>query len=110
MVRDAYVAIADPTRRAILSLLLETDVLAAGDIAARFRSVSRPAISRHLRILRECGVVIAFRHGKTHNYALNPEPIAAIRAGWMEGFADRQTQSLANLRRIVEGGADDGGG
>ena len=102
MVRDAYVAIADPMRREILGLLIDQDAIAAGDIAARFAHVSRPAISRHLRVLRECGVVISFRHGKTQNYALNPEPIDDIRTGWMQGFAKKQSKSLVTLRKIVE--------
>lgn len=102
MVRDAYVAIADPTRREILSLLMDQETIAAGDIATQFDNISRPAISRHLRILRECGVVISFKHGKTQNYALKPEPIDEIRTGWMQGFAKRQMKSLSTLRNIVE--------
>ena len=104
MIRDTYVAIADPTRREILEVLLDRDVVSAGDIAAEFRGVSRPAISRHLRILRECGVVTSFRSGKSKNYALNPKPINAIREGWLSGFAGKQQQSLNALRDIVETG------
>lgn len=103
MNRDAYVAIADPTRREILDLLNEREVVIAGDIAARFRHVSRPAISRHLRILRECGVVTSFRRGKTQNYALNPAPINDIRRGWLQGFANKQMKSLKALRELIEG-------
>ena len=102
MHRDAFVAIADPTRREILDLLVERDVLGAGDIAARFQAVSRPAISRHLRILRECGVVVSFRRGKTQNYSLNPAPLNEIRDGWLSGFAQKQVRSLKTLREIVE--------
>ena len=57
--RDTYVAIADPTRRRILDLLHKKGVLAAGDIAGCFMTVSRPGISKHLRVLRDCGVVEA---------------------------------------------------
>lgn len=102
MIRDAYVAIADPTRREILDLLREREVIGAGEIAARFQEVSRPAVSRHLRILRECGVVVSFRRGKTRNYSLNPAPLNDIRQGWLEGFAGKQVKSLAALRRVVE--------
>ena len=62
--RDAYVAIADPTRREILGMLRDRGRLQAGEIAARFPSASRPGISRHLRVLRECGVVHCEREGK----------------------------------------------
>jgi DNA-binding transcriptional ArsR family regulator len=102
MIRDAYVAIADPTRREILDLLRDREVVAAGEIASQFRGVSRPAVSRHLRILRECGVVNTFKHGKTHNYSLNPAPINEIRQGWLSGFARKQMRSLKSLREIVE--------
>jgi DNA-binding transcriptional ArsR family regulator len=102
--RDAYVAIADPTRRDILDLLALKPVLPAGEIARQFGHVSRPAVSRHLRVLRECGVVRSFQRGKTQNYALVPEPINALREGWLAKFGDKQTQSLAALRRIIESG------
>ena len=100
--RDAFTAIADPTRREILDLLLANETLAAGDIANRFSSASRPGISRHLRVLRECGLVNVERDGKTQNYTLNPQPLKDIRDGWLAGFATMQTQSLAALRRRVE--------
>ena len=77
--RDAYTAIADPTRREILGLLRDRGSLMAGEIAANFASASRPGISRHLRVLKECGVVTSRREGKTHNYSLRPEPLTEIR-------------------------------
>jgi DNA-binding transcriptional ArsR family regulator len=100
--RDAYVAIADPRRREILDLLYVRQIASAGEIAASFRGVSRPAISRHLRVLRECGVVISFRSGKTQNYALNPEPIKDIHEDWLEKFSAIGVQSLVRLKEIVE--------
>jgi DNA-binding transcriptional ArsR family regulator len=102
--RDAYFAIADPTRREILELVRDRGVLTAGEISASFDAVSRPAISRHLRVLRECGVLKAHRAGKTQNYVLDPKPIAAIREGWLAGFAKQQNASLAALRKRVESG------
>lgn len=100
--RDAYTAIADPTRREILDLLRERGVLNAGQIAANFPSQSRPGISRHLRVLRECGVVTAERDGKARKYALEPQPLAALRDGWLASFAGMQSASLRALRRRVE--------
>lgn len=101
MLRDAFVAISDPTRREILELLSDREVLAAGDIATAIARVSRPAISRHLRVLRECGLVSSFKHGKTQNYALNPEPIEDVQR-WLTGFSRAQVRSLKALREIVE--------
>ena len=100
--RDAFSAIADPTRREILELLRDRGVQTAGEIAANFASVSRPGISRHLRVLRECGVVASVRRGKSQNYVLDPRPIAAIRDGWLAGFAEMQSASLAALRKRAE--------
>ena len=102
--RDAYAAIADPTRREILGLLRDRGVLTAGEIAENFSSVSRPGISRHLRVLKECGVVTSHRRGKCQNYVLDPRPITAIRDGWLAGFAKMQSATLAALRKRVESG------
>jgi DNA-binding transcriptional ArsR family regulator len=100
--RDAYAAIADPTRREILDLLRIEGSLMAGEIASKFERASRPGISRHLRVLKECGVVTSQREGKRQNYSLCPKPLNDLRDGWLAGFADRQTKSLKALRRTVE--------
>ena len=100
--RNAYTAIADPTRREILDLLRDRGVLNAGEIAARFPAQSRPGISRHLRVLRECGLVTARRRGKCQNYILDPGPLAAVRDGWLASFGKMQSRSLRALRRKVE--------
>src|SRR5260221_14108628 len=68
--RDAYIGIADPTRRAILDLLRDDGALIAGDIAAAFDDISRPGVSRHLRVLRECGLLTAKADGKERIYTL----------------------------------------
>jgi DNA-binding transcriptional ArsR family regulator len=101
--RDAFTAIADPTRREILGLLRDRHTMAAGEIATHFASSSRPGISRHLRVLRECGVLNCTRHGKEQIYSVNPEPLNAIRDGFLAGFATMQIESLKALRRRAEG-------
>lgn len=100
--RDAYAAIADPTRRQILELLRDRGTMVAGEIAASFGSASRPGISRHLRVLRECGVVRSLRGGKQHHYALDPQPLQRIRDHWLASFGTMQANSLKALRRAVE--------
>ncbi|MCZ6643787.1 MAG: metalloregulator ArsR/SmtB family transcription factor [Gammaproteobacteria bacterium] len=102
MSRDAYTAIADPTRRQILELLRGKGTLMAGEIAGNFASASRPGISRHLRVLKECGVVTSTRDGKSQNYTLNPKPLNDILEGWLGNFAQMQVESLSALRRRVE--------
>lgn len=104
MIRDAYIAIADPTRRRILDHLLAGGTLAAGDIAQRFAGASRPGISRHLKVLRDCGVVDVTRRGKAQLYTLRREPLAALSHSWLARFGDMQADSLKALRERVEQG------
>ena len=101
MVRDAFVAIADPTRREILELLSYRGTSAAGEIAAEFSGLSRPAVSRHLRILRECELVRVSKQGKAQRYSLNPAPINDIHA-WLQELSRKQMKSLKALREVVE--------
>ena len=75
--------LADPVRRAILERLAAGEV-GAGDIAAAF-PISRPAISRHLRVLREAGLVTSRVHGQQRIYALERGPLAELDA-WLERF------------------------
>jgi DNA-binding transcriptional ArsR family regulator len=74
-------AVADPVRREIL-LMLREESLSAGQIADRF-AISRPAVSRHLRVLREAGVVRAAVDGRRRVYALVTAPLDEL-AGWLE--------------------------
>ncbi|RKN08447.1 ArsR family transcriptional regulator [Streptomyces radicis] len=76
-------AIADPVRREILVMLRHTR-LSAGEIAERF-SVSRPAVSRHLRVLRESGLVTDEADGRRRLYALDPSRLAQLTA-WLAQF------------------------
>jgi DNA-binding transcriptional ArsR family regulator len=101
--RDVYVGLADPTRREILELLRDAGPLNAGGIAARFRGVTRPGISRHLRVLRECGLVEAEGKGRENLYRLDARPIARARDGWLASFGPAHAARLKALRRRVEG-------
>lgn len=79
-------AIAEPKRRAILQLVA-TQEMAAGEIAAHF-SVTRPAISQHLTVLREVGLLIERREGTRRLYRLRPEGLAELRAFLAELWPD----------------------
>ncbi len=100
--RDAFTAIADPTRREILDLLRDRGVLTAGAIASNFSSVSRPGISRHLRVLKECGLVTSRRNGKSNEYVLDVRPLTTVRDRWLAAFSKMQTASLRALRERAE--------
>ncbi len=91
---DALAALADPTRRELVGLLAAGE-LPAGELAARF-PVSRPAISRHLRVLREAGLVRSRVEGKRRLYALDPAPLREL-DDWLEPYRELWAQRLDAL-------------
>ena len=84
----------DPTRRELLAVLAGGE-RTAGELADRF-PVSRPAISRHLRVLREAGLVTARSEGRRRRYALDPRPLREI-DDWLEPYRDLWAQRLDAL-------------
>ncbi len=80
---DIMAALADPVRRTILETL-RARPLTAGEIANRF-AISRPAVSRHLRILREAGLVSMTQSGRTRIYRLDSTPLAELDA-WLAQY------------------------
>jgi len=97
--RDAFGVLADPTRRAVLDLLRRGGQ-PAGDIAAAF-PVSRPAISKHLRVLREAHLVSEHREGRRRLYCLNAEPLQAVDA-WLDQYRVFWPTQLSGLKTFVE--------
>lgn len=95
----AFHALADPTRRAVLDLLRRGSQ-PAGQIARAF-PVSRPAISKHLRVLRRAHLVREKREGRHRFYTLNPAPLKAVDS-WLEQYRSFWNTNLANLRAFVE--------
>jgi len=94
-----FSALADPTRRAMLDLLRQGS-LPAGQIARAF-PVSRPAISKHLRLLRKAHLVEEKREGRHRIYQLNSEPLKAVDS-WLEQYRVFWQTSLTNLKTFVE--------
>jgi DNA-binding transcriptional ArsR family regulator len=90
----ALEALADPTRRTIVELLASGE-RSAGELAAAFET-SRPAVSRHLRILREHGLVTAREHGRRRLYALEPAPLAELDE-WLSRYREFWTNRLDAL-------------
>lgn len=91
---EAAAAIADPIRRRVLELVRDREV-PAGELAAQF-DVSRPAVSRHLRVLREAGLVHERRQGKLRLYRADPAPLAELRS-WLETYWDDRLVALKQL-------------
>src|SRR4249919_1498489 len=87
----ALKAIAEPHRRRILSLVRDEE-LSAGEIASHF-DVSRPAVSQHLTVLREAGLVDERRNGTRRLYRARPEGLAELKE-FLEGFWDERLEAL----------------
>ena len=96
---DAFAALADPTRRAILELLRARGPCTAGEIAAAFPKISRPAVSKHLAVLRRARLVRARQSGREWRYTLDPRPLERVYRDWLEQFAPMWE---ASLRRLTE--------
>src|SRR5215211_6481294 len=94
---EALRAVADPTRRAILHLVRDRE-LAAGDIASHFPSMSRPAVSQHLRVLNDAGLVDVRPDGNRRLYRWRPEGLHDAATFLEELWSDR----LARLKVAAE--------
>jgi DNA-binding transcriptional ArsR family regulator len=99
---NVFAAVSDGTRRAILDLLRRNEEMPAGAIASRF-PVSRPAISRHLRVLREAGLVAEQRVAQERRYSLVPAPLSQIDR-WLAAYRVHWAARLHDLKRYVERG------
>ena len=98
MLQDATLhALADSRRRAILSLVRHTE-LPSGEIAVYFPDVTAPAISQHLRVLREAGLISERRSGTRRLYRARPEGLRDLRR-WVRDFWD---DALEDLKGAVE--------
>jgi len=91
---QALSALADPIRRQIIEMLADRE-RDAGELAAAF-PVSRPAVSRHLRVLREAGLVRVRPQAQRRVYALDPEPLEDL-ARWLERYRRFWSQRLDAL-------------
>ncbi|HYZ28090.1 MAG TPA: metalloregulator ArsR/SmtB family transcription factor [Thermoleophilaceae bacterium] len=93
---DGFTALADPTRRAIFERLAGRPS-AVGELAGEM-PVSRPAVSQHLKVLKEAGLVVDEPDGTRRIYRLDPDGVDALR-GYLDQFWN---QALAAFKRVVE--------
>jgi DNA-binding transcriptional ArsR family regulator len=91
MMQTVVQALTEPRRREILGLIRDRE-LAAGEIAAQFE-VTRPAISQHLTVLRNAGLVTERREGARRLYRARPEGLAELRS-FLDGFWDDRLERL----------------
>ncbi len=98
-------AIADPTRRAILDRL-SRGALAAGEIASGF-DMARPSVSKHLRVLREAGLVRVEERGRMRFYEMDSRPLQEIDR-WLERHRTHLAARLVAIKRVAERGTKKG--
>src|SRR5947199_10654689 len=103
MVMDMFVALSDPTRRAILEVLAGSGELSATDIYEQF-SVSPQAISQHLKVLREANLVVMEKHAQKHLYRL----LEALPGGRTKLTAHSVFQSVADRDGALQSGMEEG--
>jgi DNA-binding transcriptional ArsR family regulator len=102
----AFAVVADPSRRHILDLLLEGP-RPVGDLVERLQ-ISQPLTSKHLRVLRDAGLVRARKDGRRRLYELRAEPLAELDA-WLEPYRREWSERLDALERHLDetsGGPD----
>jgi DNA-binding transcriptional ArsR family regulator len=99
MRRDVFQAIADPNRRAILSLLA-TQRLTLNGVAEKFR-ISRPAISRHIKILKECGLVAIHQQGRERYCEAKLDRLQEV-SDWVETSRQLWEQRLDRLDEYLK--------
>ena len=99
MRRDVFQAIADPNRRAILSLLAQQRLTLNG-VAENFR-ISRPAVSRHIKILKECGLVIVIPQGRERFVEARFDRLGEV-TDWVEQYRQIWEARFNRLDDLLE--------
>ena len=95
---DTFVALADPTRRHIIETLAGGEH-AFGDLADRFE-ISRPAVSQHLKVLRDAGLVSVRKDAQRRIYRLNSEGLGEVES-WLEKVRTFWNDRLDTLERVL---------
>lgn len=96
---DTFSALADPTRRSILEMLAQRGQLTATEIYDQF-PVSRPAISQHLKVLREANLVRVERRAQQRIYRINPQAMLEVE-GWARDLVRMWNRRFDALERVI---------
>ncbi|MFP2997751.1 metalloregulator ArsR/SmtB family transcription factor [Spongiivirga sp. MCCC 1A20706] len=99
MRRDVFQAIADPVRRDIIELLSK-DFLTVNEVAENFE-ISRPAVSKHLKILNECGVIHIEKAGRERICKISPKELMTV-ADWLERYRKLWDGKLDNFENYLQ--------
>ena len=102
-----FKALADPGRRALLDRLRAENGQTLGQLCERM-GMTRQAVTKHLKLLEEASLVVTIRRGREKLHYLNPVPIHEIADRWIGKFERGRLRALADLKQMLEGGADGG--
>ena len=97
---DTFTALAEPTRRSILEMLAADGNMAASSIYKRFKT-SPPAISQHLKVLKEAKLVRVEKRAQQRIYYVNPEPMKELEK-WIKQFARSKEGEFQKLDKLLE--------
>ena len=97
---DVFTAVAEPTRRAVLDLLAGRE-RSAGELVAAFPTLTQPAVSRHLRILRESQLVHVRADGTRRVYSLRPAALAELDR-WLDSYRRFWSERLDDLEEHLD--------
>jgi len=97
--RDVYAAIADPTRRQLLRLLADAEELPLHELTPQFQ-MGRTAVSKHLAILKEAGLVADRKVGRETRYRLNAAPLQEIK-DWVSFYEKFWNERVALLKNLL---------
>ncbi len=97
---DVFNAIAEPRRRAIIDVLVDGRAHPVGEVVGRLR-MPQPAISKHLAVLRQVGIVAASKHGRFRLYRLNAEELKPVH-DWVKAYERFWTHQLGRIKERAE--------
>lgn len=97
---DVFLALSEPTRRSILELLAERGRMAASEIAKRFK-ISAPAISQHLKVLREAELVSMEKQAQQRIYELNSKKLEEVEV-WVKKLENQWNDRFDALDKLLE--------
>lgn len=97
---DTFLALAEPNRRKIMEMLAASGNLSATDIYKKFRTTP-PAVSQHLKVLREANLVRVEKRAQQRIYYINPEPMKELEK-WIKLFTERMDEQYSALDEVLE--------
>ncbi|WP_088549694.1 ArsR/SmtB family transcription factor [Paenibacillus aquistagni] len=98
--RNVFDAIADPTRRRLVRLLAETDEMPLHELTAHFQ-MGRTAVSKHLTILKEAGLVFDRKVGRETRFRLNASPLQEVQ-DWVAFYSKFWSTNMLRLKQLLE--------